>query len=101
MSPNQVISLENGALSPIAERVLKVPGLTYEYGTDGIVIAHKAEMVVRTSALHASPSFRTALQEVAEPVGTLADIKGPPTELARDPRLIVGRARPRRTREGA
>jgi len=28
VSPNQVIQVENGPLSPIAERVMKVPSLT-------------------------------------------------------------------------
>jgi hypothetical protein len=83
VSPNQVIPVENGALSPIAERVMKVPSLTYEHDKDGIVIARTAEMLVRRSSLDSSPSFRKALGEVAEPVGTLADIKGPPTELVR------------------
>ena len=85
MSPNQVIPVENGALSPIAERVLKVPTLTYEYGQDGIVIAVKAELVVRGSLFDAEPAFRQALGQIADRVGSLTEIQGDPTEVVRPP----------------
>ncbi len=96
MSPNQVIPVENGALSPIAERVLKVPSLTYEYDKGGIVIAHKTELLVRASALESSDSFRRALMGVAEPVGTLADLKAPPTERVTPPGSPSAEADPTR-----
>ena len=77
MSPSQVIPEENGALSPIAERVLKVPSLTHEYGKDGIVIAVKAELIVRSSLFQAQPAFREALEQIADPVESLVKIQGP------------------------
>ena len=83
MSPNQVIPVENGALSPIAERVLKVPSLTYDVGKDGIVIAVKAELIVHRPPLEASAPLRGALERVAERRGTLAEIQSRPTELVR------------------
>ena len=79
MSPNQVIPVENGALNPIAERVLKVPSLTYECGKDGIVIAVKAELIVRGSLFDAEPRFHEALKEVADRVGRVVDIETPRT----------------------
>ena len=83
MSPNQVIPVENGALSPIAERVLKVPSLTYDVGKDGIVIAVKAELIVHKPHLEASALLRGALEQVAERRGTLAEIQSRSTELVR------------------
>ena len=85
MSPNQVIPMENGALSPIAERVMKCPSLTYDYSQDGIVIAKKAELIVRTGPFDTSPTFRDALMQVADRVGSLAEIQGGPTEVVRPP----------------
>ena len=84
MSPNQVIPVENGALSPIAERVLKVPSLTYDVGKDGIVIAVKAELIVHSQRIwRPRPSLRGALEQVAERRGTLAEIQSRSTELVR------------------
>jgi hypothetical protein len=85
LSPNQVIPVESLALNPIAESVLKIPSLTYDVSKDGIVIARKADLVVRAPALNASPSLRRALNRVATRVGTLADIKALPPEPARVP----------------
>ena len=85
MSPNQVIPVENGALSPIAERVMKVPSLTYDISQDGIVIAVKAELIVRRSPFDTSPAFRNALMEVADRVGSLTEIQGDPTDVVRPP----------------
>jgi hypothetical protein len=82
LSPNQVIPVESLALNPIAESVLKIPSLAYDVSKDGIVIARKADLVVRTPALNASPSLRKALNRVATRVGTLADIKASPPEPA-------------------
>jgi len=90
VSPNQVIPVENGALSPIAERVLKVPSLTYDYGKDGIVIAVKADLIVRRSPFDASPPFRDALAEVADRVGSLADIKPDPSQRTHSPAGAAG-----------
>jgi len=42
VSPRKVIPVENGALSPIAERVLNVGSLTHEHNDDGIVVAGAA-----------------------------------------------------------
>jgi subtilisin family serine protease len=85
VSPNQVIPADNGALSPIAERILKVPTLTYEVGREGIVIAVKAELIVRTPALQNSAPLRQSLEQVAEHRGTLASIasRTHPTEPVR------------------
>jgi hypothetical protein len=85
LSPNQVIPVESLGLNPIAESVLKVPTLTYDVTKDGIVIARKADLVVRTPALNASPSLLKALNRVATRVGNLADIKASPPEPARVP----------------
>jgi Subtilase family len=79
VSPNKVIPVENGALSPIAERVLNVPRLTHDFGRDGIVIAVHAELIVRAGAL--SASARKTLKAVADPVGNLASIRRPATKL--------------------
>ena len=61
-----MIPVENGALSPIAERVLRVRSLTHEFSHDGIVIAVQAELMVRTGRTEARQA-RNALQQVAEP----------------------------------
>lgn len=92
MSPNQVIPAENGALSPIAERVMKVSSLTHDYGHDGIVIAHNAELIVRTSAL--SAPARKALRQVADRVGNLASIRRPATKLVASSRQRGKRVEP-------
>jgi Subtilase family len=84
VSPSKVIPLENGALSPIAERVLNVGSLTHDYSHDGITIAANAELVVRPSALSASAI--KALEHVADPVGNLATMLGPSTRPVRSPR---------------
>jgi Subtilase family len=84
LSPNQVIPAEHGALSPIAERVLKVESLTHEFNHDGTVIARGAELIVRSSAL--SAPARRALRQVADRVGNLATIRRPATKLVRSPR---------------
>ena len=34
MSPNHVIPTDSGALSPIAESVMRVGSLTYDFGCD-------------------------------------------------------------------
>lgn len=88
MSPNQVIPAEHGALSPIAERVLKVETLTHDFSHDGTVIARGAELIVRRSAL--SASARTALRQVADRVGNLATIRRPATKLV-DPSRQSGK----------
>ena len=49
--------------------MLKVPRLTYEESDDAVVIAHREELIVHTSALNASASFRDALKDVADRVG--------------------------------
>ena len=79
MSPNKVIPVENGPLSPIAERVLNVESLTHDYSHDGIVIAAQAELIVRASAL--SPSVAKELKRVADRVGNLATLRRPATKL--------------------
>jgi Subtilase family len=84
LSPNQVNPVENGALSPIAERVLKVDSLTHDFSHDGIAVARSAELIVRSSAL--SAPARKALSQVASRVGNLATIRRPATKLVRSPR---------------
>jgi hypothetical protein len=84
VSPNHVIPVENGPLSRIAERVLKVPSLTHDFRSDGIAIAAHAELIVRPGAL--SASSRKALERVADPVGELATMLGPRSKLARPSR---------------
>jgi hypothetical protein len=82
LSPKQVTPVQSLALNPIAESVLKIPSLTYDVSKDGIVIARKADLVVRAPALNASPALLKALKRVATRVGTLSDIKTSRTEPA-------------------
>jgi hypothetical protein len=84
VSPRKVIPVENGALSPIAERVLNVGSLNHDHSHDGIVIAVHSELVVRPGALRAPA--RKALEQVAEPVGNLATMVAPRTRLVRSTR---------------
>lgn len=84
MSPHKLIPVENGPLSPIAERVLNVESLTHDFSHDGIVIAVNAELIVRPGALNAAA--RKALEQVAEPVGNLAALLAPRTRAVRSPR---------------
>jgi len=84
VSPRKVIPVENGVLSPIAERALNVGSLTHDVSHDGIVVAVHTELVVRPSGL--SASALKALEHVAEPIGNLATMLGPRTRLARSPR---------------
>jgi hypothetical protein len=74
MSPNQVFPLDSGPRNPIAERVLKDPNLTYDVAADGIVIATKAELLVRKSVREASPELNRELEKIARNCGTLASI---------------------------
>lgn len=83
MSPKQVIPVDNGPLSPIAERVEKVRSLTYEFSQDGIVIAVKAGLIVRKTSFDASSPLRRAPAKMAERVGTLGEIQGPATGVVR------------------
>jgi hypothetical protein len=76
--------VENGALSPIAERVLNVESVTHDHSHDGIVIALHSELIVRPNALSASAA--KALEHVAEPVGNLATMLAPRTKLVRSSR---------------
>lgn len=92
MSPNRAIPVENGALSPIAERVMKVKSLTHDFSHDGIVMAAHAELIVRTSAL--SAPARKALSQVAERVGSMASIRRPTTKAVRSPRQPGRRINP-------
>ena len=73
-----------GALSRIAERVLDVKSLTHEHSEDGVIISAVAELVVRPQALKAAA--RKELERVADPIGNLATLLGPPTRLARPSR---------------
>ena len=75
MSPNQVFPLDSGPLNPIAERVLKDSSLTYDVAADGIVIAVKAELLVRRSVREASPELNRQLSKIARSCGTLASIE--------------------------
>jgi Subtilase family len=85
MSPNQVIPRDNGALNPIAERVLKAKSLTYDVGTDGIVIAVKAELLVHAPTFASSGPLLEELKKVAVRKGTLAGIKSPGPKGTRTP----------------
>ena len=74
MSPNQVFPLDSGPRNPIAERVLNDSDLTYDVAADGIVIAVKAELLVRKSVREASPELNRELSKIARNCGTLASI---------------------------
>jgi Subtilase family len=79
VSPHKVIPVENGALSPIAERVLNCASLSHDFRHDGIVIARDAELIVYAPAL--SAPARRALRQVADRIGNLATIRRPATKL--------------------
>lgn len=74
MSPNHVCPADNGALSPIAERVMKCASLTYDFGHDAIVIAVRSDLLVSGETLAQSSRLRADLEKVAEPRGNLAEI---------------------------
>jgi Subtilase family len=74
VSPNQVFPLDSGPRNPIAERVLNDSDLTYDVAADGIVIAVKAELLVRKSVREASPELNRELSKIARNCGTLASI---------------------------
>ncbi len=74
MSPNHVIPADNGPLSPIAERVMKVESLTHDVSPDGIVIAVRSDLLVSSQALADSPKLREALEQIAEYRGSLAEV---------------------------
>jgi hypothetical protein len=79
VSPNQVFPLESGPQNPIAERVLKDPNLTFDVAADAVVIAVKAELLVRKSTREASLDLDRELSKIARNCGTLASIaKAPP-----------------------
>ena len=52
---------------------MKVPSLTYDYSQDGIVIAVQAELIVRSEPIGRLRASQRA-EEVADPVGSLAEI---------------------------
>ena len=81
MSPENAAAAKKRERSPIADRVLKVRSLTYKESADAVVIAHRDELIVHAGALSASPSFRHGLTVVAERVGSLAELLGPPSAL--------------------
>jgi subtilisin family serine protease len=76
LSPNHVIPPDSGALSPIAERVMRCESLTYDVGCDSVVIAVRSDLIVNSDALARSPKLRQALEQVAEARGSLAEVYG-------------------------
>ncbi|HEX3614948.1 MAG TPA: S8/S53 family peptidase [Solirubrobacteraceae bacterium] len=76
MSPNHVIPLDSGALSPIAESVMRCESLTYDVGCESIVIAVRSDLIVNSEALAGSAKLREALEQIAEFRGSLADVYG-------------------------
>jgi hypothetical protein len=78
VSPNQDFSPERGPQNPIAQRVLSDPRLTFEVDDDSIVIAVKAELLVRTSVRKATSELDRELSEIATRHGTLASIPKAP-----------------------
>ncbi|MDQ6778135.1 MAG: S8/S53 family peptidase [Actinomycetota bacterium] len=78
MSPNQDFSPETGPRNSIAERVLENPKLTFEVDDDGIVIAVKAELLVRRSARETTAELHEELSKIATRHGTLASIPKAP-----------------------
>jgi Subtilase family len=82
VSPN-VTAAKKRERSPIAARVLEVRSLAYKERKGATVIAHSEELIVHTGALRVSRSFRVALNDVADRVGSLAQLLGPPPQLVR------------------
>jgi subtilisin family serine protease len=78
VSPNQVFPLEDGPLNPIAQRVLENPDLTFDVDGDAIVVAVKAELLVRKSARDNASELDAALAKIATRHGTLATIAKAP-----------------------
>jgi subtilisin family serine protease len=75
VSPNQDFPSESGPRNPIAQRVLDDPDLTFEVDGDAVVIAVKAELLVRKSAVDTSSALRDELAKIATRRGTLASIQ--------------------------
>jgi hypothetical protein len=74
VSPNKVFPLDMTPENPITERILLDPNVTYDVAEDEVVIAIKAELLVRRSAREGSSVFDRELSKVARNVGTLARI---------------------------
>ncbi|MDQ6804460.1 MAG: S8/S53 family peptidase [Actinomycetota bacterium] len=74
MSPNQDFPPESGPRNPIAQRVLDNPHLTFHVDDDSIVIAVKAELLVRRSVRDTSSELDQELAKIATRHGTLASI---------------------------
>jgi subtilisin family serine protease len=69
-----VLPLDNGRDNPIADRVLRDPNATYDVSPDGVVVAIKAELLVRKPARKASAELHDELSKIARNCGTLASI---------------------------
>jgi subtilisin family serine protease len=74
VSPNQTLPLDSGPQNPIAKQVLANPDLTFEVSGGAVVIAVRAELLVRGSVREASTELHRELSKVARNCGTLASI---------------------------
>jgi len=83
VSPNDATAAQKRGRSPIAARVLKVRSLAHRERKGVTVIARRGELIVHAGALSVSPSFRAALNHIAERVGSLDQLLGPPAQLVR------------------
>ena len=60
--------------NPVTERILKDPNVVWDVADDALVIAMKDQLLVSGSVRRAVQELDIALSEVAEEIGTLADI---------------------------
>jgi hypothetical protein len=72
VSPNQDFPPDSGPRNAIAQRVLDDPTLTFEVDGDAIVIAVKAELLVRGSVRNTTAELDQELSKIASLRGTLA-----------------------------
>jgi hypothetical protein len=90
MSPYTVFPPDMRPENPITERVLQDPNVTYDVSGGALVLAMKAELLVRKPARQASTVLQDALSKVADNRGSLAEAKrtgrgGTATATAPDP----------------
>ena len=75
MALNQVFPPHMTPENPVTERILKDPNVVWDVADDALVIAIKDQLLVSGSVRRAVQELDIALSEVAEEIGTLADIK--------------------------
>ncbi len=75
MTLNQAFPPHMRPENPITERILKDPNIVWDVADDALVVAMKGQLLVSGSIRDAVKELDVALREVAERVGTLADLQ--------------------------